>query len=53
MGKGEREQSHWNLPRGSQLATAGPGVMQPGCHSDRMGMMEGLFFLSLFRLLSI
>lgn len=42
MVKEERGQSYWNLPRGSQLATAGPGVVQPGYHSYRMGMMEGL-----------
>lgn len=48
MGKEERAQSYWNLPRGSQLATTGPGVVQPGCHSYRMGMMEGLSFILLF-----
>lgn len=48
MGEKKREQSHWNLPRGSQLAMAGPGVMQSGCHSYRMGMMEGLSFFFLF-----
>lgn len=44
MGKEKRKQSYWNLPRGSQLATAGPSVMQPGFHSYRMGMID-LFFL--------
>lgn len=44
MDKEGREQSYWNPLTGSQLVTAGPGVVQPGCHSYKMGMMEGLFF---------
>lgn len=48
MGNGEREQSYWNLPRGSQLAIAGPGVVQLRCYSYRMRTMEGLFFSFLF-----
>ena len=49
MGKeGGRALSNWNLPRGSQLATGAPSIVQPGCHSYGTGMMEGLSSSPLF-----